>query len=387
MVQRWLNGARHFMRILVLNTDYSTFLEAHYAAHPWLMEATYDDQMVARNATLFGSADFYSRNLRALGCEAWDVHANNTTMQRTWARENGVSTGEAWENLRDLPKRLVPGRFRRKSLPNWQLRVLADQIEHYRPEVILNHDMYTIPGRFLARFGRRARLIVGQIAAPFTTALDTRGYDLILSSLPNFVRHFRELGLPAELHRLAFDPLVLERVGEQKRDIPVLFVGSLFRTHGARVAILEHLCRRLDIQVWASGAEWLPEDSPIRPRLRGNAWGIDMYHLLARARVSVNHHIDAAGQFANNLRLFEATGMGALLVTDARKNLDELFSVGSEIDAYSDPVDCVARVEAALDDDDRRGAVAGAGQQRTLSCHDYRTRMGELVTILEKAVS
>jgi hypothetical protein len=49
-----------------------------------------------------------------------------------------------------------------------------------------------------------------------------------------------------------------------------------------------------------------------------------MYKILGRSRIVLNHRGDIA-PFANNLRLYEATGMGALLITDWKKNLHEML--------------------------------------------------------------
>jgi spore maturation protein CgeB len=68
-----------------------------------------------------------------------------------------------------------------------------------------------------------------------------------------------------------------------------------------------------------------------------------MYEVLARSLMTVNTHGRIAGEDANNLRLYEATGMGVLLVTDARRNMGQLFEVGSEVLTYRDAEDC-ARV-------------------------------------------
>ncbi len=67
------------MRFLILNTDYPAFLRWLYAQHPRLEHEPYEEQMRVRMETLFGVADFYSRNLRKLGYEAWDVHELNET--------------------------------------------------------------------------------------------------------------------------------------------------------------------------------------------------------------------------------------------------------------------------------------------------------------------
>ena len=39
-------------------------------------------------------------------------------------------------------------------------------------------------------------------------------------------------------------------------------------------------------------------------------------------------------------RLFEATGVGTLLVTDWKKNLHEMFEPGKEVIVYHSPEEC-----------------------------------------------
>jgi spore maturation protein CgeB len=87
------------------------------------------------------------------------------------------------------------------------------------------------------------------------------------------------------------------------------------------------------------------------------------------------------------MRLYEATGCGALLITDAKRNLDDHFRVGAEVVAYRDEEEAVALVEQYLDDDEARERIARAGQQRTLYEHTYAQRMRELVPILEHALA
>src|SRR2546429_2253653 len=49
------------MRILVLNADYPRFLAWFYRRQAGLESPSYATQMAARNASLFGVADFYSK--------------------------------------------------------------------------------------------------------------------------------------------------------------------------------------------------------------------------------------------------------------------------------------------------------------------------------------
>ncbi len=138
------------------------------------------------------------------------------------------------------------------------------------------------------------------------------------------------------------------------------------------------------MRVWGSGLDGLPKKSPIRSRYRGTAWGIEMYQILHSSRITLNHHIGIAESYANNMRLYEATGVGTLLITDWKLNLHEVFELGKEVVAYRRPEECAELIQYYLEHDDERDAIAKAGQQRTLREHTYYQRMQELVDIMER---
>src|SRR5574341_806921 len=185
------------MKFLVLNTDYPAFLGWLYAQHPGLEEATYEQQMRARNESLFGIADFYSSNLRKLGHKAWDIRANNKFIQTAWAMEHGLKLpDQRWEFR--LRRGVVPWASRVEC---WFNDILAAQIRHYKPDVLLNQAMNDVSTDFLRRMKRYVPLLVGQIASPIAQQ-DWSIYDLVISSLPNIVEYFRKLRVPSELNRL-----------------------------------------------------------------------------------------------------------------------------------------------------------------------------------------
>src|SRR5438874_8417507 len=78
------------MRFAILTADYPAFLRELYARHPALDRASYAEQMAARNDSLFGVADFYSRNFIRHGHQAVEIHVNNNWLQYAWAREHGL---------------------------------------------------------------------------------------------------------------------------------------------------------------------------------------------------------------------------------------------------------------------------------------------------------
>jgi hypothetical protein len=192
------------------------------------------------------------------------------------------------------------------------------------------------------------------------------------------------MGIRSEYFRIGFDPIVLEELGPVQRHRPCTFVGGLSAAHAGRTRLLEELARSVDIEFFGYGVESLDACSPIAPRHRGGAWGLDMYKILAESVITVNLHIDVAENYANNMRLYEATGCGAMLLTDVKDNLAELFDPGVEVIAYRDAPEAIDQIRYYLDHGEEAAAVARAGQARTLRDHTYRQRMEELVRILNK---
>jgi spore maturation protein CgeB len=381
------------MRVLILNTDYEAFLEDLYSQSPGLAGRTYDEQLTERSRSLFGVADFYSKGFEAGGAAAAEIHLNNRPMQLQWAFEHGLkiaSNGHTGSHARDGFWRRTLRAFAPHAvstpellaMPAWTRQVLTAQIESFAPDVILNHVMHFVSAASLRAIAGRRCLIVGQIAAPWDDREDDRSYDLIVSSLPNYVSGFKARGIRSELNRLAFAPRVLDEVpAAAERDLAVSFVGTLSVHHADRISLLELLAQRVDLNVWGMGIEDIAPESPIRACYRGQAWGRDMYAIFRRSRIVVNQHIGIAGPFANNMRLYEATGCGATLVTDQKDNLQELFQPGSEVAAYDDSEECLEQIETISRDLDRCAEIGRSGQARTCCDHTYEKRTAELSSI------
>jgi spore maturation protein CgeB len=107
-----------------------------------------------------------------------------------------------------------------------------------------------------------------------------------------------------------------------------------------------------------------------------------MYQVLARSLMTLNTHGRISGEDANNLRLYEATGMGTLLVTDARRNMSQLFDVGSEVVTYRDAEECARMVRYYLDHPAEAASIAAAGQRRTLRDHTWANRMARIAELV-----
>lgn len=347
-------------KVLFVNTYYSGFLKEHYQRHPGMEKQPYWQQKRSLLEQCFGDSDFYSAGMRVAGWDADDLIINVEPLQLTWAAEQG------------LPQQDMAS-------------ILLAQLEQFAPDVVYIQDLSIATTDMLARIRqRRVALIAGQIASPLPPQTDLDGIDLLFSSFPHFVEQFRSQGKAAWYQPLAFEPRILQRLPVMPRSLPVTFVGGLSPHHGKGIEQLSAIAAQEPFGVWGYGADHLAADSTLRERHHGEVWGLDMFGVLRQSAITLNRHIDVAADYANNMRLFEATGCGALLITDYRSNLHELFEIGSEVVAYRSPEEAVALIRYYLAHPDEAAAIAAAGQQRTLRDHTYTNRMAHTAEILER---
>jgi hypothetical protein len=361
--------------------------------------------MARRNESLFGVADFYSRNFTAMGHTAAEIHVNNPWLQSAWAVEHGLAVDMPEANA--MPeRRAVPGWLQRVVKPlKPQLRPLARriglsprldaqaeaillaQIEEFKPDLVLNQDVFYIDPQLVQRIKRIGRpTIVGQIGLQPSQGADWNVYDLMISQLPAVVRSLRARGVRAEVVHLAFEQTILDALPEAPPvDIDISFVGTVSVDHQQRISLLEAVAERYDLKLWGNPPQALRANSPLHRCFQGEVWGLDMYQVLRRSRITLNSHIDLAGGEAGNMRLFEATGVGCFLLTDFKDNLDTLFAPGAEVAAWRSVADCLKTIDQYLADENARNSIARAGQARTLSQHTYRQRTSEILGLAAKA--
>jgi hypothetical protein len=374
------------VRVLIVDTYYAGFLQAHYRRHPGLVARPYDSQLRSLLDQSFGTGDAYSRNLCAAGHEAAEIIVDCVPLQARWAAERGF--GRTLGQLARLGNSSLAVRARSTLLR----RVALAQVEAYDPDVVYVQNTGFFARGDLDRLRRDGRFVAGQLASPAPPKELLASFDLVVTSFPHFVERFQAMGIDSAYLPLAFDDAVLDRLHARgvdtspsaERPYEAAFVGGVDpRVHAAGTALLERIAQQRPLEVWGYGADALAPASVLRAHHHGEAWGLDMYAVLARSKVVLNRHIDVAEGYANNMRLYEATGTGALLLTDAKRNLVDLYDPASEVVAYTDAEDLVEKLAELAADPDRRLAIATAGQRRTLRDHTYGRRMRQLAELLQ----
>lgn len=369
------------MKIVIVDTYYPAFLAALYRQDEPSSRASYDDLHASLIDACFGTSNYYSRYLNDMGHPTEDLVVNAKPMQIAWAKEHGVEFSRvaiyAHPRAFGLPF-IGPWLKSRRSLTD----IAIAQIEEIKPDVVYCQTLSFFSPDDILRLRKTAKLIVGQNASPLPSEEKLKSFDLILTSFPHVVPRLRAMGIGSEYFRLGFDTKPMFVIGAVERDIDASFVGGISPQHGKATALLEYLARQTPLEFFGYGARELSRASAVRHKHHGEAWGLDMYRVLARSRITLNRHIDVAENNANNMRLYEATGMGAMLVTDLKDNLHELFQIGKEVVAYSSPQEAVDMIRYYYAHEEEAADIARAGRDRTLRDHTYQARMRELVPIL-----
>lgn len=369
------------MKILIIDTYYQGFLNSFWNENNSFKTKSYNQIKKKLLDSCFGTSDFYSYYLKKIGHEAIDLIVNDEILQRKWAEENGFKVGRVnlLSKLQSLP---IIHKF--IGRPNWIQMIAYQQIKKESPDVVYIQDLSILNPDVLKKVKKHCKLLIGQIACPLPATENLKQFDLIITSFPHYVKKFKKMGIKSEYLPLAFDSRILKRVKKSKRKYNVTFIGGLSLSHNKGLKILNYLAKNKKVDIWGYGREILSPISKLYKYHHGEAWALDMYKLLAESKITINRHIDVADDYANNMRLYEATGMGAMLITDKKKNLNELFEVGKEVIEYENEKDLLDKINYYLKHDDEREKIAKAGQRRTIKDHNYSNSMIELVKIIKK---
>jgi hypothetical protein len=341
-------------------------------------------------ADSFGWGDAWKRNLEAGGrYSVEEVVVNCAPLQKAWAREHGVD----W------------------SPDQWGLDILRAQLLHFHPDVFFAHDFNTITSAFRVAVRRQApsiRLVVGWDGIAVNDPGRFSGCDLMLSCNPSTTEVYRGGGFRSETMKLGFNNGVLAHLTRECPAIDASFIGGIMLGaigHKQRIRALANVARRVPLVLhlsmepprrllrnllgealrgrpWVESAKLWRDYAALWSANRGPLFGLRMYSALAASRVGLNVHIDSAGDTAGNMRLFEVTGVGSCLLTDAKANLSDLFVPGQEVMVYESVDDCIAKLEWLLGHEAERAAIARAGQRRTLRDHSLSAEIlkaGQLI--------
>jgi hypothetical protein len=342
-------------RFLQLNTFYPAYLADFYAARPALADAPYRTHIDALLDDGFSGPHMMTREMAKRGWETMQIVANAAPAARAWLGENALSFSEPLNGA----------------------LVAAMQIEMFRPDAIYIVDACTFDSRFLHNVPTKPPLVVGWRGFPIEPATDWRNFDLILTSFDAIAAEAPKFGArDVKRHYPGFPEAAALEPVDKVYDCDVIFCGSVTRHHRTRITLLEAIFRasrgfdggkEFDFRLHMPDASALPFD--VQAINRASLWGHTMLRAFGRARIVINIDVDAFSAQPPNMRLIEATGAGAFLLTPHHPELDRFFTPGAEIETFRDQAELIAKIRHYLADDASRRTIAARGQERCLRAH------------------
>jgi spore maturation protein CgeB len=192
---------------------------------------------------------------------------------------------------------------------------------------------------------------------------------------PELVEDLRSKGIRAHYLPFCADLLPVETWPQEhcRQEYGVTFIGSY---HPTRYAEREHVLARvadLGLNIWGNEA-WLK--TSLARYYRGRPSTEEMHSIYRRSKIVINYYLSDVPGSGVNLRPFEITAAGALLLNhDARKDIFRLFNAGTEFIPFHGREDIRQLVVRFLEDESGRRSIARAGFERTRSAHTYDHRI------------
>jgi hypothetical protein len=372
------------MKILFVDTLYSSVLDGlGYLSAP-SPDDSFEDLSKTLKEQKFAAGDMFAGELEELGHEVSVFYVNSLRSQAAWSLSKlGQSIPirpARWRHWQLLSRIPILGQIlhNRSEL----VSVLMNQIQNTKPDVVYVLNINFLNQKLIRDIKSLGILVVGQIASPLPPKKMLIDYDHIFSAHPGQVKQFLQLGVSSSWLPLAFDAehyehMTLEGWPERTRD--VTFVGTFGRHQKNTAPLLTAIAREIPtLEIFTFAPAHKLKKYGLDRNLKGKAWGAKMHRVFAESKIVINRHGAVADGYSVNYRLFEGTGMGALVVTERGKNTSDLFEPGKEILTYESVDEAVKVTKKALADFETYSKLAKAGQRRTLTQHTFKSRAKDL---------
>lgn len=401
-------------RFIKVTSFYKNFLQSYEAANPDVLTLSYEKQHRHLMSQGYGYSNYFPHYLQQnYGIHGHEIIHNARHMQNAWAREHGTElTGN---------------------------RLLLEQLKSYKPEILFIQDSANFTASFIQKIREEVgslKLLIGHCCAPYNSESIKafKHYNVILACSERFLDDFRKEGIHSYLFPHAVESSLVRQMNVSTSPVnEIIFIGSLLyrnQFHKTRISYVEEILRnKLPVKIYGQLEQdpWhilklkqatylgvkllsslniksilnneilqktgqlteMPRGSRYSSVLRKNCrdepvFGLAMLERIAGYTIGFNQHAEVAGDYAANVRMFEVTGAGALLVTDHKLNIQNLFEPGSEILTYTSMEECIEKLQWATAHPEEARQIALAGQQRALKDHSVEKRVDLLHEIIQK---
>ncbi len=364
------------IKVLNICEFYTRYLEDFYCKHQALIYASSKEQSEALLKDGFSAIHLFTPYLDKNKVDSEFFIFNDLPFVIAWCKEMGLE-------------------FPVSSDLGYEKALVKMVIEHIKPDVLHLGNSIDFDGKFLRLLNYNPKVIVGWRGADVPIGTDWSGYDIIMSGLPKMLDFAETIGAK---QGVIFPSGIPEWIVDKIKDIPksvdVVFAGGInpFQ-HQERLKFLTSLAEASN-QYGFSLELYLSCDPRLKalpkvmiPFLKPPVFGVEMHKALARGRIVVDsrggiglvnrqgiRQVDFAGEDTINMRMFEATAGGSLLLTNNLKNIIRFFEPEREIVTYDNFEDAIKKILYYLKNPTKLEHIANAGKSRCLREYNMTNR-------------
>ena len=250
-------------------------------------------------------------------------------------------------------------------------------------EIIINLDSLLVPSvvtRLRSSGVRVAFWFPDHVANLGRQLMLLAPYDAIFFKEPFLTDRLRAmLDLPVYYLPQACNPRWHRPVGQAGTEPCLVIAGNMYPS---RVRLLERLIAKgIPLRLYGGGfPRWIGETA-CRIVHTGHCVFCEEKARVFRSAAGVLNTMHPAEVSGVNVRLFEAAGCGAAVLTEFRPTVPELFAAGKEVLVFHDFDDLVEQATRLLSERGLTARLGDAAAQRAHRDHTYDLRV---TTILEK---
>jgi spore maturation protein CgeB len=343
------------VKLAFLSSIYLKHLGQIYKRLNGLEDKSYLEQnKIIRDETISSMGE-WQKHFTKSGTETLMVCINNPFSQSRWCRENDF-----------IPKG-----------NDLEFEIALEQLRRFRPtHVFIFGISYYSENNRLNKIINECSTLKKKICwygAPEGNLNEFKNYDLVITPSSELNKDLQSNGINSAVLNHAFEPRTLELIKSNPRRNKLCFIGSLTlgnNWHEERFRYLELLCKEIEVDIYAdinkpsflqnikrhlinyrqnicevitnyektiekfkyyADKENLPiydrfHNSPITDKIKPPEYGLRMMNILSSYTLTFNMHIPIAKDWACNMRLTEASGIGTCLLSDHKRNNKEYFA-------------------------------------------------------------
>lgn len=401
------------MRLAIIQNLYSNYINDFQQSNKEFL-TNYEESLKLLQFDSFSWNGCWGEYLSDYNIEVVELYVNFDVLNQHWIKEN---TNISNFNIHDI---------------------LIAQLNHFKIDCVLNTDVNILDDRFVKRIKNETKVkkVYAHVCSPFFTIKVVSIYDGIYTCLKTFEEEFKTNGMPSIYIPHCFNSKINERILTAKTDKinTVFFAGGVLKggdLHDEReTLLLEFFKEKIPLDFYSEVANYnylkaylvktiktsvysfkkalnkinlkdetlnniplfnkvnkMPGgilDKRIFKNAKKPLYGNELFSLMQNQLISLNVHPGVSKNEASNMRLFEATGVGSLLLTDFKDNINSFFDTDTEIVTYNSIEEAIEKAKYLLNNPSVALRIAEAGKKRVGQDHTFYNRAPILAEGLTK---